>query len=598
MRNSKVMMMFCCLLIVSNVLFAQNESDKPVRVFITAGQSNTDGRVKNTLLPSYIKDFSSDTTYQTGAYRYAKISQNNNDGSFRPYWPKGRSTEGLWTYDAVTYYGLEQVLQEDFYIVKWAVGGTSIGYPEGATKGRFWSADATWLDRTASVDKGGMSLLYAFTDAIDAAIDQTLSKLEQGYHIDAFLWHQGESDDRYGRDYYDNLKGVIRYVRNHLTNKTGQDYAQLPFVFGSIPKGNKNFNPLLDAAMQRIAEEDPYAYLIDLSNAALQDDKLHFTAATATYFGEQVFKTLDRLLRLSKHDFRIARYKDDKDCAISYTFDDGLKEHYTLVAPQFRKLGFKGTFWINGGKVNDDPSGTTDTTRVTWADLRQMAKEGHEISNHGWAHRNFGRHTLEEIKEDVFRNDSVLFAQIGVMPRTFCYPNNKKTPEGFALVNKNRVGTRLLQRSIGGKATHENLEKWVQDLIDSRGWGIGMTHGITYGYDHFSNPTVFWDHLQKVKAQEDKIWVDTFVAQMAYMKAYKAITYEVSTSDEGYVIKPHLTLDSALYTELLTGVIDRSDVKRVRVWQGEEQLHARIFPDKILFDFDPFGGDIQVSTQY
>lgn len=33
----------------------------------------------------------------------------------------------------------------------------------------------------------------------------------------------------------------------------------------------------------------------------------------------------------------IAKYKQDKACAISYTFDDGLAEHYTLVAPQLEK---------------------------------------------------------------------------------------------------------------------------------------------------------------------------------------------------------------------------------------------------------------------
>lgn len=41
----------------------------------------------------------------------------------------------------------------------------------------------------------------------------------------------------------------------------------------------------------------------------------------------------------------VARYKQDKACAISYTFDDGLAEHYTLVAPQLEKRGFRGTFY-------------------------------------------------------------------------------------------------------------------------------------------------------------------------------------------------------------------------------------------------------------
>ena len=37
----------------------------------------------------------------------------------------------------------------------------------------------------------------------------------------------------------------------------------------------------------------------------------------------------------------VAKYKHDKICAISYTFDDGLAEHYTIVFPELEKRGFK-----------------------------------------------------------------------------------------------------------------------------------------------------------------------------------------------------------------------------------------------------------------
>ena len=96
----------------------------------------------------------------------------------------------------------------------------------------------------------------------------------------------------------------------------------------------------------------------------------------------------------------VARYKQDKACAISYTFDDGLAEHYTLVAPQLEKRGFRGTFWICGSNINKDNRNITDTTRMTWPQLKEMSDKGHEISNHGWAHKNFARFPIEEIKED------------------------------------------------------------------------------------------------------------------------------------------------------------------------------------------------------
>ena len=83
----------------------------PVHVLITAGQSNTDGRVPNEELPAYLKALSTDTVhFAEGAYRYCKIAQNDVNGKFIPFWPRAtrNGKQNLWAYDAVTYYELEQ----------------------------------------------------------------------------------------------------------------------------------------------------------------------------------------------------------------------------------------------------------------------------------------------------------------------------------------------------------------------------------------------------------------------------------------------------------------------------------------------------------
>ena len=69
-----------------------------------------------------------------------------------------------------------------------------------------------------------------------------------------------------------------------------------------------------------------------------------------------IFSLLISIGYLSGADWnvQIARYKQDKACAISYTFDDGLAEHYTLLVPQLEKRGFRGTFWICGSNINKD----------------------------------------------------------------------------------------------------------------------------------------------------------------------------------------------------------------------------------------------------
>lgn len=296
-------------------------------------------------------------------------------------------------------------------------------------------------------------------------------------------------------------------------------------------------------------------------------------------------------------NIHIAKYKGDKACAISYTFDDGLKEHYTLVAPRLEKLGFRGTFWVNGSKINENKNSIVDTTRMTWGELKEMAINGHEVSNHGWAHKNFGRHSIEEIKEDIYKNDSAIYTNIGIMPRTFCYPHNTKTPEGVKLASENRVGTRIKQRSIGSKSTPEDLEKWVNTLIETNDWGVGMTHGLTYGYDAFVNPQRFWDHLDNVKAQEDKIWVGTFEEVSAYAKEQESTELKITEEKKGFIITPKLSLDKNLFTEPLTAVVEIKGIKKASVKQGKKKLKTQIYPNKVLFDFDPFGGPIEISLK-
>ena len=293
----------------------------------------------------------------------------------------------------------------------------------------------------------------------------------------------------------------------------------------------------------------------------------------------------------------VAKYRHDKVCAISYTFDDGLAEHYTLAAPQLEQRGFRGTFFINGSKVNKDERHIKDTTRVTWPQLKEMAEKGHEISNHGLAHRNLAKFPFEVLKEDILKNDSAIYAHVGVMPRTYAYPNNTNQGEAMAFVARNRVGTRLKQRSVGSKRTARDLEKWMETLIKTGDWGVGMTHGLTYGYDAFGNPQRLWEHWEQVKANEDKIWVGTFREVVSNLKEREAIRLTVTEKKNKLHVVPELPLDKELFTEPLTMVVEGGTMKKVSARQGKKKLSVQLRSDKAFFDFDPFGGEIIVTIR-
>ena len=275
---------------------AQTEKKEPAVVIITAGQSNTDGRVSNEELPDYIK---------RDGYKYCQWSfgsgANSGSGQFEPFYPKiyNQKKPGRWAYDAVVYYLLEKQLQRPFYVIKESLGGTAIDTLCRSNSDMHWSADPAYLSRTAASDKGGLSLLKAFTENIGACIDNHLSKLPEDYDIKAMLWHQGESDRNQADRYYDNLKAVVAYVRTYLVNKTGkQKYAHLPFICGTFSKQSKQGSAKVVEAMLRLQSEDPDFHVVDVSDATLQKDQIHFDAAGAELLGKRIFDCIQTNIKL------------------------------------------------------------------------------------------------------------------------------------------------------------------------------------------------------------------------------------------------------------------------------------------------------------
>lgn len=286
--KKEILMLF---LFCSSIILSQGSNR--VRVIITAGQSNTDGRVLNTDLPEYIAKMAGQQ------YKYCKWNRGSTtgsiNGSFVPFWPsiRNENNPNKWAYDAVTYYWMEQTLQEDFYVIKWSQGGTAIDTSGVSANKYCWNADPKWLAKNTSTANGGKSLLLSFEESISAAIDSTLSKLDGNYEIAAFLWHQGESDQNAGTQYYSNLKMMLNHVRNFLVEKTGNsNYKNLPFIYGTVSRNNKQYNKEVEEAMYQLAADDKNCYIIDMSQGELQKDQLHFTRKSSEFLGIKMYNIL------------------------------------------------------------------------------------------------------------------------------------------------------------------------------------------------------------------------------------------------------------------------------------------------------------------
>lgn len=289
----------------------------------------------------------------------------------------------------------------------------------------------------------------------------------------------------------------------------------------------------------------------------------------------------------------IARYKDGKKCATSFTFDDGNRDNYTIAAPELEKRGFRGTFWLNCASIQGEINGKEN--KMTWDDVCDLHSKGHEMSNHGWSHKNLTKLSPDEAKAEIEKNDSALFAHTGVKPVTFCYAYNVRNEEIEKMASEGRVGTRTFQYSFGEISPDTELREKMDKTIGRGTWAVWMTHGITYGYDHFEDPSRFTAFLDYVKKRESSVWIGTFKDVATYIAERDAVKLDVVKKGKKFTVTPSLTLDAALYNMPLTMCI--TNVSAIDAVQDGKRLAAVYKDGKAFIEIDPHGGKIIIRSE-
>ena len=199
-------------------------------------------------------------------------------------------------------------------------------------------------------------------------------------------------------------------------------------------------------------------------------------------------------------------------CVVTYTFDDGLADQYSIAYPMFRKAGLPATFFIIGSKVGD-PLGIRskaerNTPLMTWDQIRDMSTNGMEIASHGWAHARYAKMDRDGILDDIRRNQAALKENAGVECVSFASPfNAKKGADGSdveALAKEAGLrAMRMRQKGAGGKMTAEKMNSLVESARKKGEWLVFMVHGMARGYDAWENPEELEKHLAWVKEQKD-----------------------------------------------------------------------------------------------
>jgi peptidoglycan/xylan/chitin deacetylase (PgdA/CDA1 family) len=302
--------------------------------------------------------------------------------------------------------------------------------------------------------------------------------------------------------------------------------------------------------------------------------------------------------QISAPQIHVARFAGDRAAAISYTFDDNLRDQYTLALPMLNDVGFKGTFFVIAGKTAETPEEGAARQRdpnvrgkwggISWPELKEMSQQGHEIASHTWSHAGLTRLSPEELDTELSKAYESIKAHIGKPPLTLAFPGNGSNAAVQAAALKYHVAFRAFQEATTDKSTVASLNAWADQLVREKKWGVLMTHAILDGYAAMSKPEIFRDHLKYVKGLGNDVWVDTFANVARYnleRDDAKVIVLSAGRNSVSFTVVGQL--DPTRYDVPLTLVIEAPGATTGTAERAGRDLPARIAGGTIQVDANP-----------
>lgn len=130
---------------------------------------------------------------------------------------------------------------------------------------------------------------------------------------------------------------------------------------------------------------------------------------------------------------------------LALTFDDGPDKIQTpKVLKILKKYDVKATFFVMGEKVEYQKD-----------ILKQVYEAGHEIGNHFYTHENINKLSKEKIRENIEKNNEIIYSTIGIRPKVL------RPPYGIVNDNLKEVCAEL----------NLSIIIWTDDK-DSRDWEL------------------------------------------------------------------------------------------------------------------------------
>ena len=292
----------------------------------------------------------------------------------------------------------------------------------------------------------------------------------------------------------------------------------------------------------------------------------------------------------------ICTWNNDRDAAVSLTYDDALSTQANLAAPLMHQRGLRGTFFI---PVFDVGTCSANGFCGDWPQWIEIASWGNEIGSHTLTHPDLITLSQDQLWDEVVLAKRYLEENItGASIETFSFPYGSYNTEVMQLVREHYLASRCDRHNIsaqpaplsssppdpykvipcnfGNNENYTELNQLVEDAVNTNGWLVEMIHAIEGGgWDPvpINNLTA---HLNYLSSREEDVWVAPFSNVTKYIRARDTATPEITPlSGDIFALLLNSSLNPEVYDEPLTvNITLPSDWEDLKVVIGENTFYV------------------------
>ena len=211
-------------------------------------------------------------------------------------------------------------------------------------------------------------------------------------------------------------------------------------------------------------------------------------------------------------------FPEGRKAAVVFTFDDGTVDQYEVAAPVLDKYGIKAIFnivptWIGGKKT------------MTWEQVNDLVKRGHELANHTYSHKDLVglvRTDRVALTNELAEGHRMIQEHTGCDARVVCLPFNRIDASVGGVVDA--LGYRVIRHRMGnwgeGFGAAE-AHAFAEEAIRRGTWNYVLIHGVAPGggWKAFRDIGQFEEIVKALKSHEE-LWIPGYAEAENWRNGY------------------------------------------------------------------------------